>query len=79
MQIEHKEGYTIIDRRGGEPCRVCACPDECHSENYGEPTMACILWLRSKIEELEKENSELSDGIVSLQMALDLSSLDGPC
>lgn len=47
MKIEQKEGYTVIDRRGYvEPCRVCLCPTECHSTQYGKPTMKCIEYLR---------------------------------
>lgn len=50
-----KEGYSIIDRRGTEPCRVCTCPNACHSQEYGKPTMDCIMYLRHRVGELEGE------------------------
>lgn len=50
--IEQREGYTFIDRRVPEPCRVCLSPDG-HSAHYGKPTMECIQYLRSRIAEFE--------------------------
>lgn len=61
VKIEHKEGYTLIDRREPEPCRVCLCPTECHSTQYGEPTMKCIQYLREARESAEKELSAVAD------------------
>ena len=52
MKIEEKNGYTIIDRRGGEPCRVC-CSSECHTQNYGEPTIQCVEHFRREISSLK--------------------------
>lgn len=59
MNIEQRNGYTIIDRRGGEPCRVC-CSQDCHSREYNKPTMECIKYLRGEIARLLTENARLS-------------------
>lgn len=58
MKIEQKNGYTIIDRRGPEPCRVCGASDA-HSLSYGQPTMACILYLRQQVSDLKNDCVQL--------------------
>jgi len=69
--IEHHEGFTVIDRRTPEPCRVCCCPDDCHSQEYNKPTMECIKYLREEVDWMRKElESQLDDSIEEIRKAV---------
>lgn len=62
--------YTITDRRGGqnprEVCRVCGA-GECHTVEYGRPTMQCVQFLRDEIEGLRNKVGQLRDEISSIR------------
>jgi len=49
----------MIDKRrfskdySGELCRCCLSKD-IHTRDYNKPTMECIIYLKQRIEQLEK-------------------------
>lgn len=53
MKIEQKDGYTLIDKRGNEPCRACGIAHDDFSTLYGRATMGCVTALNARVAELE--------------------------
>lgn len=61
MEVKQHEGFTVIDRRGGEPCRCCGMKHPDAITSYGSrPHANCITALRQHIQEVEAERLMLA-------------------
>lgn len=71
--MNEDKGFKVIDRRGKEEpkevCRVCGAP-ECHSKQYGQPTMDCIKYLRTQNGMLENRDADRRMEIEDLKARL---------